>query len=427
MYAEYPAAMPMYNQTGSMKALLLFVALFGIAGGQSDRFTYIIIQQALRHDCVPCHRPNQPAPFSMLSYNDVKPWIKEIEKYIREGLMPPFRARTGDHYAIANDRRMSEQHREMILGWLKAGAPRGEGVEDTENPYREGAFVYKVAHEFQLPEVNLNADGEEEQRAFVLDNPFEEDVHVQVVDVLPGNPRVVHHVTVFADPTRRAREWNSKEAFELPGIVSAAYLGMWEAGYGPMALHTGTFFKLPKGWDIVVHVRYLKTGKPEKDRSRIGITLADKSFASPLAHQSVILQDPMLEIPKGAERYEKTMSWISTKDQFIASVSPFMRRHGRKLRITIKPPNNPLRELLIIDDWDKKWQTTYHFSEPAWTEKGAIVTVQIEYDASTKNPRWPAGATANIKAGMNAEDELAVVYLHTVDGPSFRRLLESHP
>jgi mono/diheme cytochrome c family protein len=41
-------------------------------------------------NCAPCHRPGQPAPFSLLTYEDVKKRAAQIAAAARRGAMPPW-------------------------------------------------------------------------------------------------------------------------------------------------------------------------------------------------------------------------------------------------------------------------------------------------------------------------------------------------
>ena len=43
-------------------------------------------------NCAECHRPGEAAPFSVLSYKDLRPWAKSIREKIVNREMPPWRA-----------------------------------------------------------------------------------------------------------------------------------------------------------------------------------------------------------------------------------------------------------------------------------------------------------------------------------------------
>ncbi|MEO6726190.1 MAG: cytochrome c, partial [Blastocatellia bacterium] len=42
--------------------------------------------------CSECHRAGESAPFSALSYNDVRPWAKSIKEKVANRVMPPWHA-----------------------------------------------------------------------------------------------------------------------------------------------------------------------------------------------------------------------------------------------------------------------------------------------------------------------------------------------
>ena len=43
-------------------------------------------------NCAECHRPGEAAPFSVLSYKDLRPWAKSIREKIASREMPPWHA-----------------------------------------------------------------------------------------------------------------------------------------------------------------------------------------------------------------------------------------------------------------------------------------------------------------------------------------------
>src|SRR5262245_51093207 len=57
-------------------------------------------------NCAECHRPGEAAPFSILTYKDVRPWAKSIKDKVAKREMPPWHA--DPHVqSFSNDRRMS--------------------------------------------------------------------------------------------------------------------------------------------------------------------------------------------------------------------------------------------------------------------------------------------------------------------------------
>src|SRR5262245_66683442 len=63
--------------------------------------------------CAECHRPGESAPFSVLSYKDVRPWAKSIREKVVNREMPPWHAdpHVGEW---TNDRRLKQQEIDTI-------------------------------------------------------------------------------------------------------------------------------------------------------------------------------------------------------------------------------------------------------------------------------------------------------------------------
>ena len=72
-------------------------------------------------NCAECHRPGEAAPFSVLSYKDLRPWAKSIREKVVNREMPPWHAdpHVGEW---ANDRRLKQQDIDAIIAWIDGGA-----------------------------------------------------------------------------------------------------------------------------------------------------------------------------------------------------------------------------------------------------------------------------------------------------------------
>src|SRR5206468_3587356 len=71
------------------------------------------IAPILYRSCAECHRPNQIAPMSLLSYSDARPWAKAIKTKVLAREMPPWFADL--HYGkFKNDRSLSQEEIDTI-------------------------------------------------------------------------------------------------------------------------------------------------------------------------------------------------------------------------------------------------------------------------------------------------------------------------
>ena len=79
----------------------------------------------LNKNCVTCHRPDQIAPMSLLSYKEARPWAKSIREVVVERRMPPWFA--DPHISeFSNDSRLSQKEIDTISAWVDGGAIEGD-------------------------------------------------------------------------------------------------------------------------------------------------------------------------------------------------------------------------------------------------------------------------------------------------------------
>jgi mono/diheme cytochrome c family protein len=74
--------------------------------------------------CGSCHRPGGTA-FSLMTYDEARPWAKAIQEEVLERRMPPWGAVKGfDDFR--NDQALTPEQIEVIADWVEGGAPEGE-------------------------------------------------------------------------------------------------------------------------------------------------------------------------------------------------------------------------------------------------------------------------------------------------------------
>src|SRR5579884_1456289 len=81
--------------------------------------------------CASCHRPGEIAPFSLLTYADVKRHATQIGIVTAKRLMPPWKPVRGD---FEGDRRLSDRELELIQRWIADGTPEGAAADRRAPP-----------------------------------------------------------------------------------------------------------------------------------------------------------------------------------------------------------------------------------------------------------------------------------------------------
>lgn len=386
------------------------------------------IAPLMQEYCQPCHRPGEVAPFSLMTYKDAFTWRKEIVKYVKARQMPPWKPEPG-YGEFQKERRLSDEQIELIARWVESGAPMGDPKDlppprQFPNDWELGPpdLIVEMPEEYEV-----GPTGEDEYRHFVIPTNLTEDKFVQAIDIQPGNRSTVHHVIVYLDTSGMARQLDKKdpkpgyEGFAWPGFIPAGTLGGWAPGFSPSVLPKGTGYRLPKGSDIVLQMHYYRTGKPERDRTRVGLYFAKEP--NPQTVGIAVLVNPIFRIPPGAERHEVRAMWIAPRDVEVVAITPHMHLIGREMKVDAYTPDGKVIPMIWIKDWDFKWQDTYLYKSPVKLPRGTRVEVRAYYDNSENNPNNPSKPPKWVTWGERTTDEMCLVFLHIVgeDGLGFRR------
>src|SRR6478735_4455329 len=114
--------------------------------------------------------------------------------------------------------------------------------------------------------------GTDDYRCFLLDPKLTKDAFLTGVDVLPGNPAVVHHVIMFQVPPDKVAQAKQTDAatpgegwtcfggsgIDSPGesLDSAPWIGAWAPGGGGTVHRKGFGVPLAAGTQVIMQVHY---------------------------------------------------------------------------------------------------------------------------------------------------------------------------
>ena len=409
------------------KLLIILIALTLLAPSLQAEVTYSEhIAPILQKQCQSCHRQGEVAPFALIDYRDAKAWATEIAEYTKARLMPPWKPAAG-HGEFKNERRLTDKEIQMVTEWAEAGAPAGDLSAVPPNPkFHDGWALGEPDHIVEMPvEYEIEPEGEDEYRHFIIPTNFDTDIYVQAVDVQPGNRRTVHHVIVYLDTKGQARELAAKDPKPGyvtqgtgPGIDSAGTLGGWAPGLRPSVLPKGIGYRLPKGADIVLQVHYYRTGHTERDQSRVGLYFSKTPKTTPL-EIGMAINDKFV-IPAGEAKYAVKASRQVKKDSYLLATMPHMHLLGRDMCIIAKPPTGDPIDIIWIQDWDFNWQDIYHYRKPIFLPAGTRISLVAHFDNSVENPSNPHDPPIPVGWGDKTTDEMCIGFLYFVDAAKYQ-------
>ena len=383
------------------------------------------IATILQNNCQACHRHGEVAPFTLTDYGDAKAWATEIAVYTESRLMPPWKPAPGYGH-FKNERRLTDSQIELIARWVDAGAPPGDlNAVPTAPEFHDDWVLGEPDQIFEMPvEYEIDAEGEDEYRQFIIPTNFETDMYIQAVDVQPGNRKTVHHVIPYLDVNGEARKLDAedpKPGYVVggtgPGFDAVGSLGGWAPGITPSVLPEGVGYLLPKGADIVMQVHYYRTGHVEYDRSRLGLYFSKTPDTAPLHIGSAINSE--FVIPAGEASYEVLASRKVKEDVYLLGTSPHMHLLGRDMRLVAKTPEGESHDLIWIKDWDFNWQDIYHYQGPLFLPVGTTIDLVAHFDNSAENPANPHTPPIPVGWGEKTTDEMCIGFFYYVKANQF--------
>jgi mono/diheme cytochrome c family protein len=380
------------------------LALAGAVPPEEVTFTKHVAR-ILQENCQECHRPEGIAPLALTTYTQAKNWAPMIREVVSTRRMPPWHADPAIGH-FKNDRRLTDEEIATLTAWMDNGFKRGN-PEDMPPPlqYDHDWRIGTPDVVLEMPEeVEIPATGVVPYMHITIPTNFTEDKWVKKMDLRAGNPKVVHHILVYA----RDPEFKQSAANEFLRLGKGFLIG-FAPGTVPVDLPDGYAIKVPKGSDLIFQMHYTPTGKPERDRSKIGFVFDDQ----PPVHEMLTATTVNFEfvIPPHANNHEVTADVTFPQSAVIYGLTPHMHYRGKSFEYIAKYPDGREETLLRVPKFDFNWQTTYILAEPKFLPKGTVMHTIAHFDNSAENPVNPAPDKA-VRWGDQTWEEMMIGWMN---------------
>jgi Copper type II ascorbate-dependent monooxygenase, C-terminal domain len=383
--------------------------------------TYALeVSRIVQKHCQECHRKGQVGPFPLETYEQARKRAGDIAAVTAERSMPPWKAVTGFGKKFQHDRSLAPADIATLAAWARADAPLGDPA-DLPPPasFAEGWALGAPDLVLEIPEpYSIPATGGDIYRCFVLATSLPTDVYISAIEYRPDNRRVVHHMLGWVDVSGAARKKDAGDpgpgysCFAGPEVQYHGDFGGWSVGRDPARLPDGVGYSLPRGADVILQIHYHPNGKPETDRSRIGLHLA-RTPIKQTVHRPFAYNAGLLLLP-GKSNIEVKASWTVPVDLVALAVTPHMHKIGRDMAMMVTYPDGRSDDLIKIADWDFGWQNTYFFETPLDLPKGSVLKVVAHYDNSSSNPHNPNKPPKLVMWGPATTDEMCIGFITVI-------------
>jgi len=412
----------------------LFAVLLILFGCGSSAFTQMANMAAptytkdvapiLQKKCQMCHRPGEAAPFSLLTYDEARPWATSIKRVVQQKIMPPWFADPGYGH-FANDRSLSAKEISTLVAWVNAGAPQGDSKDmPPAANFVEGWGIAKPDVIFELPHTfAVPASGMVEYQYVILPTGFTEDKWVQMAEARPTERSVVHHIIAYVrEPgSNYFKDQKRGVFFEAPPPKAddktdiSALPSDFIVGYAPgqpaEILSPGQAKLIKAGSDIVLEVHYTPNGKAASDRTRVGFVFSKEPPKERVLTLSA--SNGTFKIPPQDPNYRVDATFDIATDVKLSGLHPHMHTRGKDFEYRLVFPDGETRTILRVPAYNWHWQLWYNLAEPIALPKGTKIECTAHFDNSPNNPE-NQDPTKTVIWGQQNSDEMMVGFFNLV-------------
>jgi thiol-disulfide isomerase/thioredoxin/mono/diheme cytochrome c family protein len=384
---------------------------------------YKDIAPLVQKNCQECHRQGGPGPFELTSFDDVAYNAEKIREVVVDRRMPPWHGILNPEFGkLSNSKQLAEEEIATILAWVDAGTPEGNRA-DAPSPVRWPAasqwgigqpdFVYRMPEPFRVPK-----SGALEYQFFRVPLNLPQDRWFRGVEIKPGTPEVVHHVTLHVAPaTSGATRFDGLAVMaqlyglngELAHVISDFVPG---DTYNAKVFPSDQAVLIPKHSDLIFEVHYTPNNRQQvTDQSMVAFLWA----SAPPKHQvrSKIFRRPVGEfrVPPHDPHYRVEDTYYFEHDVLIDSIRPHFHLRGKSYRLEIierDPKTDEIqnrRTILTVPIYDPAWQRTYELATPLRVEAGTELLATGHFDNSSLNPNNP-NPSVEVLWGQQMTDEM---------------------
>jgi hypothetical protein len=398
------------------------------------------IAPILQKNCLPCHREQGAAPFSLASYAAVKKRAKTIAKVTQKRIMPPWPADPSYSHFVG-EKVLTDRDIAIIQKWVKQGAVEGDqkyvycpNAIDRSNirkPDLVIPFDSVVMHEGDLDRFFISLSNVSlPKRRFI-----------SALEFVPTEPGLVHHANghllLYKEgskrmPIRPRRKMEARS--EMNSDLGSLLEMQADDGSLPMRIHSAFnylpgvqgieypngigAFEVTKDFAAVMNdVHYGPADKTVVDRSVLNVFFTDIPPSRVLSElmlgtNGVSKIVPPLVVPANKVTKHATRFTIA-EDISVLTINPHLHMLGKSFLAFAVKPNGDTIPLIRILRWNFNWQYFYTYKTMLRIPAGSEIVAIAEFDNTSNNPwnpnrppkqvseRWDSGG-----ASMRASDEM---------------------
>jgi hypothetical protein len=421
---------------------LLIILNYGSVSAQNPEF-YKDIQPIIHTNCVPCHRPGEAAPFSLITYDDVNKRSKFIRQVVSNRYMPPWKA--DNHYNnFANDRSLSEKDIKAIVAWVDSGAPKGKANLKLEKDMQErvGAGTsYKRKPDLSLKmKAGYQVQGDRIERFVMFKIPFEmaEEANIEAIEFTSNDKKLIHHANFAFHPVEDTSvdlnntvdfvDMNGPDADKYYEWIKykkqMTYYGGWIPGTTVETYPADMGWVMPKRGVVLLTIHFAPSSLDAESINGINIFFKKTAIKRKVKVISLgsggigerDISPPFMIFANEVKSFRLRVA-NNQPDVSLLYAWPHMHQLGKEFKAYATTAAGDTIKLVHIPEWDFRWQEIYRYQKPVLLPKGAVVHIEGTYDNTTENKMNPHNPPELVLStgNMRSDQEMLTLLLMYVE------------
>jgi len=324
------------------------------------------IAPILQRSCQNCHRPGQMAPMSLLTYQDVRPWVRSIKQRVLSREMPPWGI--DPHVGIQsfkNDPSLRQDEVDKIVAWVDAGAPMGRAADMPKPREFDDSAKWHIGKPDLIvtsPPHTVPPEASDWWGSYVVPTGLTEDRYIKAIESKPGKTAVVHHLLTYAVEGDEDADSNGDDS----NAEAGEFLNEFAVGKNGDVFPEGAGRLLKAGSKIRFDFHFHAVGQETVDQSQLGIVFYPKGYAPKHVEYSKQLGQPTepLDIPGGSGFVRSDGYQRFNRAGKITAFQPHMHTRGKRQCIELIYPDNKTEQISCVD-FTFNWHIVHVYADDA--------------------------------------------------------------
>jgi len=399
--------------------------------------------------CQTCHRAGEMAPMSLVTYQEVRPWVRSIRTKVGADDMPPwFVDKTVGIQKFINDISLTPEQKDIIIRWADGGAPQGNPGDMPAAKVWPKYDGWRLANRFGNPDLvvtpngwKVAATGPDQWWEPIADTGLKEDRWVRAIELKPSDRRVVHHAVAYLyqaedqsvlDAEQRLLKAQGTveeflEAMKHPSgklvepTEDAPLFVEWAVGKEGEIYPDGTGKLMKANAKLGFEMHYHTVGEEVTDNTQIAIWFYPKGYVPKrVVRYTGLAAAKTLLIPPNTVTAHDGYT-VLPAPAMIENFQPHMHVRGKEYTMEAILPDGRVEVLNRTRNFHFNWSVNYVYDPDVAPvlPKGTVIhirSVQDNTSANKNNPdqrQWVTGGARTVDEMSQANTQ--IVYLTQQD------------